>query len=74
MAKQLLMKIHAKYEPSFCISLQVIVIPHYSYHSVENLRYCCQIMQNMRLIKRKLVKIMVGYRSLASQIQYQEAE
>mgnify|MGYP001325507634 CR=1 FL=1 len=33
MAKQLLMKIHAKYEPSFCISLQVIVIPHYSYHS-----------------------------------------
>ena len=28
------MKIHAKYDPSFCISLQVIVIPHYSYHSV----------------------------------------
>ena len=25
------MKIHARYEPSFCISLQAIVIPQYSY-------------------------------------------
>ena len=45
------MKIHAKYELSFCISLQVIVIPHYSYRSVHLTKDLCITLPKVSFLK-----------------------
>ena len=48
------MKLHARYEQSFGISLQIIVIPHYSCHS-EAINNCgkvgtCQLLVEILLL------------------------